>query len=43
MEKIKQLIAAGQTDEAIRQLDAYIAIDAQLQKDAEKAFKDILK
>ena len=24
MEKIKQLIAAGQTDEAIRQLDAYI-------------------
>ncbi len=28
MEKIKQLIAAGQTDEAIRQLDAYIATHA---------------
>ena len=28
MEKIKQLIAAGQTDEAIRQLDAYITTHA---------------
>ena len=28
MEKIKQLIAAGETDEAIRQLDAYIATHA---------------
>lgn len=28
MEKINQLIAAGQTDEAIRQLDVYIATHA---------------
>ena len=31
------------TEEGDALLDAYIAIDAQLQKDAEKAFKDILK
>ena len=31
------------TEEGDSLLDAYIAIDAQLQKDAEKAFKDILK
>ena len=31
------------TEEGDALLDTYIAIDAQLQKDAEKAFKDILK
>ena len=31
------------TEEGDALLDAYIAINAQLQKDAEKAFKDILK
>lgn len=31
------------TEEGDALLDAYIAIDAQLQKDAEKTFKDILK